>query len=119
MGKAAAAEAARSGRKTISYDDVSRLAQIFDRFSFLQDVLPPTSTTALQHGSSARRQATTRRGIPKKASEPLSGRSRPICKDGAISGDAKTEKGGYKPTTARAAHASVGIESPNQKKLRF
>ena len=37
----AAAETTRKNRKTISYDDVARVAQLLDRFSFLADVVPP------------------------------------------------------------------------------
>lgn len=40
--QAAAAEAQRRNRKTVTYDDVARVAQLFDRFSFLSEVLPPS-----------------------------------------------------------------------------
>ncbi|KAK7200737.1 hypothetical protein NESM_000131700 [Novymonas esmeraldas] len=42
----AAAEAARRHRKTVTYDDVARVAQLLDRFSFLADVVPPVPAPA-------------------------------------------------------------------------
>lgn len=44
--KMAVEEAARRHRKTISYDDISRVVQLIDRFSFLSDALPPPAAAS-------------------------------------------------------------------------
>ncbi|KAG5491608.1 hypothetical protein JIQ42_01514 [Leishmania sp. Namibia] len=50
----AAGEATRRHRKTVTYEDIARVAQLLDRFSFLSDVVPPvaSSSSALATGRS-------------------------------------------------------------------
>ncbi|CBZ30342.1 conserved hypothetical protein [Leishmania mexicana MHOM/GT/2001/U1103] len=51
----AAGEATRRHRKTVTYEDIARVAQLLDRFSFLAEVVPPVaafSSNALGAGSS-------------------------------------------------------------------
>lgn len=50
----AAGEASRRHRKTVTYDDVARMAQLLDRFSYLADVVPPVPvpTSSLSAGKS-------------------------------------------------------------------
>ncbi|KAG5468690.1 hypothetical protein CUR178_01525 [Leishmania enriettii] len=50
----AAGEATRRHRKTVVYEDIARVAQLLDRFSFLSDVVPPvaSSSSALAAGRS-------------------------------------------------------------------
>ncbi|CCW60637.1 unnamed protein product [Phytomonas sp. EM1] len=128
MAKAAAGEAVRSGRKTITYDDVSRLAQLFDRFSFLLDVIPPATTANLNPVNSShadrkhrvsKRKSMMKPGMPVKVSEALPERSVNIQKDGTLLGCTKLGEGSFKTATLHASHASVGIGSLDHKKQRF
>ncbi|AYU82569.1 hypothetical protein, conserved [Leishmania donovani] len=51
----AAGEATKRHRKTVTYEDIARVAQLLDRFSFLAEVLPPvaaSSSNALGAGNS-------------------------------------------------------------------
>nr|CCM14894.1 hypothetical protein, conserved [Leishmania guyanensis] len=51
----AAREATRRHRKTVTYDDIARVVQLLDRFSFLAEVVPPvaaSSSSALAAGRS-------------------------------------------------------------------
>lgn len=66
LAQCASQEAVRRRRRTVQYDDVARVVQLYDRFSFLCDVLPTSVLPMLSHTPLAR----TRRHVPPAAVMP-------------------------------------------------
>jgi histone H3/H4 len=124
----AAAEASRKNRKTITYDDVARVAQLLDRFSFLAEVVPPAPSSVsgaalgagktIVLGSSARSSAGS--GVSaraKRETRNTSSRSESV-QDRARAHDVSTTSSagtlGSSVARSKTAHARVTHSSTGQ-----
>ncbi|KPI90487.1 hypothetical protein ABL78_0417 [Leptomonas seymouri] len=134
-----AAEATRRSRKTLTYDDVARVVQLFDRFSFLADVVPPASSSSSGSGLGAGKsivvgshlQSLPAAGgdVPSKKSVDASPRSKSAHWQGrgrsapSVGSERSTVKRS-KTAQARAVHSAVSPLHPQpggmrQATLRF
>lgn len=122
----AAAEATRRNRKTVNYDDVARVAQMFDRFSFLADVVPPMPATS-SSGSGAGKSivvggpapaSSLRTGTASRSrSAHVRGAGRSGAGAGGVDSGAAVRSKTAHPATASSVHPLPG--GMRQATLRF
>ncbi|GET92296.1 hypothetical protein, conserved [Leishmania tarentolae] len=132
----AAREATRRHRKTVAYEDIARVVQLLDRFSFLAEVVPPvaaSSSNALRAGGSivlgnnvhsaeapSSSSPTKRHGAPpvrSRSAHGLPGRSA-LQSHGESPTTATRAKTAHMRTLGAAAHPKPGA-GLRQATLRF
>lgn len=108
LAKCAAAEAQRRHRKTVTYEDIARTAQMLDRFAYLSEVVPPLPVVVpAPHGGSA-----------------AAARSRSRAQDSKKGKTKEGSKGGGTAPVAKgrplAGHPMIpGADAKRQTTLRF